>query len=94
MRKILISSIAMAIVLGGCTKESSGPKTVADFLHDIDTAKVMVKEISNDPSKKSDERYRNASRAYMLSLNFQCWESPRSTATTNHDCLDAKGYKR
>ena len=88
--------LIVVLALCACGKASNtGPQSMADFMHDIDSANVLVKEASNDNSLESDPRYMNAIRAYAASqIIAQCWTPPKSTATTKHECLDQKGYKR
>lgn len=77
--------------------------TVADYMHDIDKARVMNEKGKNDYAKyKDDPAVMNAAAA-LAKLSTQgpslkeCWGGSvgkASTATTDHACLDAKGYKR
>ena len=77
-------------------------KSVADYLHDIDSARSLLKEVGKDPAKyASDPNAMNAAQANSLisiSKVNDCWPKAESnritTANTNHACLDAAGYKR
>ncbi|MDS9990855.1 hypothetical protein RAC83_002198 [Xylella fastidiosa] len=92
-----VSIICTLLLMGACTKEKV-PST-SEYLHDIDAARAMNKLASTDPAKyENDPRWTNASAAVaQLSGLLECWPDstkPVSTATTDHDCLDRKGYKR
>jgi len=74
--------------------------TTSEYLHDIDAARLQVQKGKTDPAKyMSDPATINASNALAAvstSLGPYCWpkQSPISSATTDHACLDAKGFKR
>ncbi|MCW5223649.1 hypothetical protein D5041_21430 (plasmid) [Verminephrobacter aporrectodeae subsp. tuberculatae] len=70
--------------------------TVAEYLHDIDSANEMIKKAEKNPEKYRGTRtVDNAVRAIYGAADLRCWPSESiSTATTDHACLDAKGYKR
>ena len=66
---------------------------------DLDAAKAMVKLAATDPVKyQTDPAALNASAAVAKAMSpsmLQCWPTkPASTATTDHACLDGKGFKR
>lgn len=89
------------LALGACNNDDKAPKTlsVAEYLHDLDAAKAMVKLASTDPVKyQTDPAALNASAAVAKAMSpsmLQCWPTkPASTATTDHACLDGKGFKR
>ncbi|EWG13439.1 hypothetical protein DF22_003270 [Xylella fastidiosa] len=90
-----VSIICTLLLMGACTKEKV-PST-SEYLHDIDAAEAMNKLASTDPAKyENDPRWTNSSAA-VAKIEFlrECWPTkPISTATTDHDCLDRKGYKR
>ncbi|MDD0927897.1 hypothetical protein LOD59_09705 [Xylella fastidiosa subsp. multiplex] len=92
-----VSIICTLLLMGACTKEKV-PST-SEYLHDIDAAKAMLKLYATNPAKyQNDPAVINASEA-VAKLDIQsfldCWPTkPVSTATTDHDCLDRKGYKR
>ena len=95
---VLIALAAFTLV--GCGSEKH--KSVADYLHDIDSARSLLKEVGKDPAKyASDPNAVNAAQANSLisiSKVNDCWPKTDSnritTANTNHACLDAAGYKR
>ena len=98
---LLIAALVFGVV--GCTKTETkaNPKSVAEYLHDIDSAKAAVKEYAKDAEKnRGNPDYANAGLAvYRSSLMSACFPQVKegirfSTANTKHDCLDAKGYKR
>lgn len=75
------------------------PPTTAFYLHDLDAAKSLVKQAAADPSKyQNDMSVANASAALAKAMSpsfLQCWPTkPASTATTDHACLDGKGFKK
>ena len=103
MQRVQASIVLIAVAafsLAGCGNEKH--KSVADYLHDIDSARSLLKEVGKDPAKyASDPNAMNAAQANSLisiSKVNDCWpkaESNRITsANTNHACLDAAGYKR
>jgi outer membrane murein-binding lipoprotein Lpp len=96
----LLMLACASLVLAGCNDGGKVP-TVAEYLHDVDAMKAKLKEYQNNPSRlQSDPAVTNASAAASRlqtdSSLIACWDKsqPRSTATTNHECLDAKGLKR
>ncbi|ADN62003.1 hypothetical protein XFLM_11955 (plasmid) [Xylella fastidiosa subsp. fastidiosa GB514] len=90
-----VSIICTLLLMGACTKEKV-PST-SEYLHDIDAARAMLDLAATDRAKyQNDPRGINASDAVAKTEFLQeCWPTkPISTATTDHDCLDRKGYKR
>ncbi|MCD8459783.1 hypothetical protein LPH44_11970 (plasmid) [Xylella taiwanensis] len=82
------------LLMGACSREKV-PST-SEYLHDIDSARAMLKLAATDPAKyENDPRWTNASAA-IVKLEFlrECWTKPISTATTDHACLDKEGFKR
>lgn len=103
MQRIQTCKLLMVIaaLLMGCSQESQGGKapSVAAYLHDLDKARAMVKQAGTDPVRyQTDLAALNASAAVAKAMSpsmLECWPSkPASTATTDHACLDAKGFKR
>ena len=103
MQRVQASIVLIAVAafsLAGCGNEKH--KSVADYLHDIDSARSLLKEVGKDPAKyASDPNAMNAAQANSLisiSKVNDCWPKADSnritTANTNHACLDAAGYKR
>ena len=103
MQRVQTSIVLIALAafsLAGCGNEKH--KSVADYLHDIDSARSLLKEVGKDPAKyASDPNAMNAAQANSLisiSKVNECWPKAESnritTANTNHACLDAAGYKR
>ena len=103
MQRVQSSIVLIAVAafsLAGCGNEKH--KSVADYLHDIDSAGSLLKEVGKDPAKyASDPNAMNAAEANSLisiSKVNDCWPKADSnritTANTNHACLDAAGYKR
>ena len=103
MQRVQTSIVLIALAafsLAGCGSEKH--KSVADYLHDIDSARSLLKEVGKDPAKyASDPNAMNAAQANSLisiSKVNDCWPKTDSnritTANTNHACLDAAGYKR
>jgi predicted small lipoprotein YifL len=92
--------VAVAVSLAACNQKggSDKPRSVADFIHDLDAAKAVLKEAKADPSKSGDQVVINASQAVAQAMSpsmLACWPTkPASTATTDHACLDGKGFKR
>ncbi|HHW4679570.1 MAG TPA: hypothetical protein ACQGQH_09090 [Xylella sp.] len=89
--------VCTVLVMGACTREKV-PST-SEYLHDIDSARAMLKLAATDTAKyQNDPRVINASAAVakLSSDSFlKCWPTkPVSTATTDHACLDEKGFKR
>ena len=91
-----------ALALSACTQEKV--PSVADYMHDIDSAKAMLDLYKTDVVKyQTDARVINASAAmakYSSSREFgsalsKCWSTkPATTAGTDHACVDAQGFKR
>ena len=103
MQRVQTSIVLIALAafsLAGCGNEKH--KSVADYLHDIDSARSLLKEVGKDPAKyASDPNAMNAAQANSLisiSKVNECWPKAESnritTANTNHACLDAAGFKR
>lgn len=105
MQRVQTSIVLIALAafsLAGCGSEKH--KSVADYLHDIDSARSLLKEVGKDPAKyQTDARALNASAAwseYSEAKEFdrplsKCWTSkPPTTAGTDHACLDNNGFKR
>lgn len=100
----LLISFVLTLGLGGCfdkDKSSVALKvpTVADYLHDLDSARAKLKEAQTDPVKaQTDQATINASAAVAKAMSpsmLQCWpKKPASSATTDHACLDSKGFVR
>ncbi|RWA37089.1 hypothetical protein XfCFBP8078_09540 [Xylella fastidiosa subsp. multiplex] len=89
--------VCAVLLICACSREKV-PST-SEYLHDIDAAKAMLDLYATDHAKyQNDPRVTNASAAvsYLSSDSFlKCWPTkPVSTATTDHDCLDRKGFKR
>lgn len=107
-RKLLVIGAVSAAVLAGCTRvdrngvpvrEEPKVPSVADYLHDLDAARGRLKQASADPvGADGDASAINASAAVAKSMSpslLECWPTkPASTSTTDHGCLDAKGFKR
>jgi len=90
--------VGAAVVLGACTQQKA--KTVAEYLHDIDSARAAIKQYDNDRgNNQNNPDFINAlaAKEKVQFLN-DCWpkkETDRfTTANTDHACLDNKGYKR
>lgn len=103
-RWLLIAACLM--LLAGCQREDAAkPKTVAQYLHDVDSANAVLEKYRSDPAKyATDADVQNASQAMaqlMAASEFgsgvrKCWpakEKP-TTATTDHACLERLGHKR
>ncbi|MDS9990853.1 hypothetical protein RAC83_002196 [Xylella fastidiosa] len=87
--------VCAVLLICACSREKV-PST-SEYLHDIDAARAMNKLASTDPAKyQNDPRWTNATGAVVQLEGLQeCWPTkPISTATTDHDCLDRKGFKR
>ena len=85
------------VFLAACSQEKV--PTVSDYLHDIDSANAMLALYKTDVAKyQSDPRVINASAAMAATAAdsvMACWpKKPKTTAGTDHACLDNKGYKR
>lgn len=98
LQALRLLMVCAVVALGAC---SQGGKvlSVAEYLHDLDAAKAMVKLAATDPVKyQTDAAALNASAAVAKAMSpsmLQCWPTkPASTATTDHACLDGKGFKR
>ncbi|HHW4669131.1 MAG TPA: hypothetical protein ACQGQJ_05895 [Xylella fastidiosa subsp. multiplex] len=89
--------VCAVLLICACSREKV-PST-SEYLHDIDAAKAMLKLYATNPAKyQNDPAVINTSEA-VAKLDIQsfldCWPTkPVSTATTDHDCLDRKGFKR
>ena len=103
-RKLLIVA-ALPLVLAGCFGDSpkapevTKAKSVAEYLHDIDSARARVHRAQIDgAASMKDEDALNASSAVAKAMSpgiMNCWPvKPSNTANTNHDCLDKIGYVR
>jgi hypothetical protein len=78
---------------------TSNHMTVSQFLHDIDAAEAVMKKGNNDLAKyANDANFLNASAAHAKTAGdsvMACWpKKPKSTAGTDHGCLDKLGYTR
>lgn len=97
------SAVIVGLSLTGCSKVGEKVPSAADYLHDIDAARAKVKEYQREPTKlQNDPAVINASQA-LAKLGSDrvlvCWgktsaERHVATASTNHECLDALGFKR
>lgn len=96
---LLIGGALVALLLVGCTKSDEFP-TVAEYIHDLDSAKAMLQKARNSPDQYGPDHVgaMRASKAFAESMspgNMECWPvKPASSATTDHACLDGKGFKR
>lgn len=85
--------------LAGCNKDS-GAKSVADYIHDIDSANARLHLAkSQDPIKAmQDPDVMNASQAVAQSMDpkyLACWNKKAViTANADHACLDSHGFIR
>ncbi len=73
--------------------------TVTDYLHDLDAARNVLKISQTNPAKhQNDPATMNASAAMAKAMApdmLVCWPiKPASTSTTDHGCLESKGFKR
>ncbi len=87
--------VCAVLLICACSREKGA--LTPEYLHDIDAARAMNKPASTDPAKyQNDPRWTNATGAVVQLEGLQeCWPTkPISTATTDHDCLDRKGFKR
>lgn len=96
---LLIAACLLSI--GGCSKntEESNVKTVSQYLHDIDSARVAIKKYSDNVGQnRENPDFINAlsARNKIQFLN-DCWpkkEKDRfTTANTDHACLEKNGFK-
>ncbi len=101
LQTLRLLMVCAVVALGACSKDDKAPpvRSVAEYLHDLDAAKAMVKLAATDPVKyQTDPAALNASAAVAKAMSpsmLQCWPTkPASTATTDHACLDGKGFKR
>ena len=101
LQTLRLLMVCVVVALGACSKDDKAPpvRSVAEYLHDLDAAKAMVKLAATDPVKyQTDPAALNASAAVAKAMSpsmLQCWPTkPASTATTDHTCLDSKGFKR
>lgn len=101
MQRVQTSIVLMAVAaftLAGCGQQKS--KTVAEHLHDIDSARAAIKQYDNDRgNNQNNPDFINALTATgKVQFLNDCWpkkETDRfTTANTDHACLDNKGYKR
>jgi hypothetical protein len=86
--------MAVVVFVGACAPPSDlgAPLTVQQYLHDIDKTKTILAKVHANPSRyRGDRAYLNARYAYATSLYLNCWErgKPESTATADHQCIDA-----
>ena len=94
----LLIVVPLYFGLAGCNNNRA--PSVAEYMHDLDAAQAKLQEAKLDPVKaQTDRAMINASNAVADSMVssklLECWHNkPKSTATTDHACLDAKGYKR
>lgn len=94
--------LMLALSLVGCDNRPTAPGdalSVAGYLHDLDEARAVLVRVHKDPARLAntpDAVNASAALAKAVSPSFlECWPvKPASTKTTNHECLDAKGYKR
>lgn len=96
--------IAAAVLMCGCSPDQSAekPRTVAQYMHDMDAAYAALKHYSNDPGRYQDSAdWANASAATQkIQFHNECWpqtsgEKKRfTTANTDHACLDERGFRR
>lgn len=104
-RFVLIAAVAATVALSACKDDKASPSSsskvlsVAEYLHDLDAAQAMVKVAQSNPAKyATDTAAVNASQAVAKAMSpsmLECWPTkPASTATTDHACLDNKGFKR
>lgn len=98
--------VACLSLFAGCQQEEViKPKTVAQYLHDVDGANAVLEKYRSDPARYgTDPDVQNASQAMaqlMAASEFgsgvrKCWpakEKP-ATANTDHACLERLGHKR
>lgn len=94
----LLITFLFFLGLTGCNNNKA--PSVAEYMHDLDAANAKLQEAKLDPVKaQTDRAMINASNAVAQVIDssslLECWHhKPISTATTDHACLDAKGYKR
>lgn len=97
MGKVVVNSLLIGALLlaAGCQEKG---RSVADYIHDIDSARAVLKDSKAHPEKAYDADVVNASKAVAESMSpsmAECWPTkPSSTATVDHDCLNRKGFKR
>lgn len=97
---LIVLAVFSALVVAGCDDKqgTAKPESVADFLHDLDAAKAVLKAEKAQPGSNSTQAVNNASQAVAQAMSpsmLACWPTkPASTATTDHACLDGKGFKR
>lgn len=101
MRKtFLVVAVLCAFSVAGCGEKHSAGQliSVADFLHDLDAARAVLKSEKAQPGKNSKQVVDSASQAVAQAMSpsmLACWPTkPASSATTDHACLDSKGFKR
>lgn len=102
IQKIKLPVIAafVAFSLSACNEPAEKPKTVADYMHDIDAAnaRLHVAKTQNTADSLKDADAQNASQAVANAMDptfLKCWPTkPVITANTDHACLDAHGFLR
>lgn len=97
-RKTIVIFLATGAMLLGAGCGQHKARSVADYIHDVDAANAVMKDAKLHPEKTGDQDVINASTAAAQTLVAsvaECWPTkPISSATTDHECLDRKGYKR
>lgn len=101
--RFLLISISVCGFLSGCFGDdkptATKPRTVSEYLHDIDAARARIHRSEVDGAKAmQEEDVLNASAAHAKSQYpefLACWPvKPVNTANTDHACLDKKGFVR
>lgn len=97
----LVICVSGGLILTAC-QERAKVMTVAEYMHDIDAHEIARKKYENNRSL-ADENVSDATNVFSVKarLSFggrgtECWpkNEERTTANTNHTCLDNAGYKR